>query len=250
MASRIIKAVILLALAAGCASAAQWRLVFEGDSITQGSGANYPDMGGYRTNSYSRWLTNYFWSCSDISGMFNVGVSSSKVADCANHYTNASISNVQQYKPAGGTNAMLFLEVGVNNISFLEPATAAALWGEYSNYLYRARSDGFTTVAFTCTTNTGWGAPSRAIAVEFREILLTNHPAVFDYLIDAASVLPDGTDTQKFVDGLHWSLLGHKIIATNVASIINLCGSASPHNVIGISGAFSVGGSGSVRISP
>jgi lysophospholipase L1-like esterase len=194
-----------------------YRLIFEGDSITEGTGV------GSKTNTYGRWLTNYFWTCTNVTKWVNNGISSSKISDCANRYTNLSLGNVSQYKPSGGTNAILFLECGVNNVSFSTPATAELIWEEYSNYMQQAKSDGFTTVGMTITTNINWGAPSRAIAIQLRSIMLANYSPVCDYLIDAATVLPNGQDPNQFVDGLHWSLEGHKMMATNIASIITVC---------------------------
>jgi hypothetical protein len=171
---------------AGAQVSANTRLVFEGDSLT------------VRPDGYA-W---YFMTNSAYAGWWstNVGVNSTTAQQIFSRYT----ANVQPWKPAGGTNAILFVWMGANSIMMGDPLDNTWQW--ITNEWAAAKADGFAVAAFTITPRADVGG--LAWQTEQNRVQINNlirRSAMWDYLIDAAARFETVNSTDFLPDLLHQS---------------------------------------------
>ena len=177
--------------------------IFEGDSITSGSnntaGFDYPTLlmalpafNGKGTKS-------------------NFAVASSFISTMVSRYA----GNVYPLRPAAtGAPAYLFVLCGTNNINTF---TSADIITALESYWTTAKADGFTVIAYTITPQTFTGANELKRQQINTAIRLSN---TWDYLVDTAALLPDMWDTSYYMDKLHPTDAGNRMIAREVESVI------------------------------
>jgi lysophospholipase L1-like esterase len=177
--------------------------IFEGDSITSGSnntaGFDYPTLlmalptfNGKGTKS-------------------NFAVQSSFIANMVARYA----GSVYPLRPAvTGVPAYLFVLCGTNNINTF---TSADIITALESYWSTAKADGFIVIAYTITPQSFTGANELKRQQINAAIRLSN---TWDYLVDTAALLPDMWDTGYYIDKLHPTDAGNRVIAREVESVI------------------------------
>lgn len=177
------------------------RLVFDGDSLTSSNTAWVP----YFTNlvSYPPDLVS------------NVAVSGQVIPALQSRYTNY----VQPCKPAGGTNALLFVWAGINDI-FYNTNTPTVIIGNLSNYWTQARADGFDVVAFTISDRNNFPSQTNALERSYINSWIRRQGGVlWDYLVDVDSFMPAaylGSESYYIAEGtnfVHFTAEGARMIA-------------------------------------
>lgn len=177
------------------------RLVFDGDSLTSSNTAWVP----YFTNlvSYPPNLVS------------NVAVSGQVIPALQSRYTNY----VQPCKPAGGTNALLFVWAGINDI-FYNTNTPTVIIANLSNYWTQARADGFDVVAFTITDRNNFPSQTNALERSYINSWIRRQGGVlWDYLVDVDSFMPAaylGSESYYIAEGtnfVHFTAEGARMIA-------------------------------------
>jgi hypothetical protein len=176
------------------------RVVFDGDSITYGYGV-------YQQESWAYWLgvilSNYF---PNVVVSINDAVSGSVIQTVLGRYTN----NIQPFKPAGGTNGIYCLWVGVNDFIGASNLTTVEL--DYSNLLYVVARDGWQVLACVPTPNTGFTPTNYYNYLQFCDWLRQNTNQV-SLLVDVAAQFPYVT-TNWFEDGVvHPNIPMHQVVA-------------------------------------
>lgn len=160
------------------------RIVVEGDSLSNDAG----DWAGLMTTyiyPFNTWFVT------------NVATAGESLSNMVAEYT----AQVQPFKPATGTNAVLFLWAGANGIT--EYGSALGWYSAWSNYMAQARSDGFKICAFTIMQK----ATDLSETTENYRFLINNwlrSSTNADWLIDADKMFPNATDQTYFnPDGIH-----------------------------------------------
>lgn len=184
----------------------QVRLLFDGDSITAGSGVGV-------THPYPHYLTNtWLNTVGKWSWITNCAVGGSKLSDVTNRYP----TKVYPFRAAGGTNAIYFCYIGWNNTSNNASYDAAGVFfRELSNHWQQATSDGFQVVAFTLPYDyTSFGVNEKTWLTNVNSFIRTSTlPAmVFNTLLWTPG------DTNYLADLIHPNDAGHIVIASNLYS--------------------------------
>jgi uncharacterized repeat protein (TIGR03803 family) len=176
-------------------------ILLAGDSITAG----FQNYCWFLTNNFG-WSNFVFFTNSAVGGY--------AITNLVNDWA----GGLAHYAPGPGTNALLFIEIGVNDLFLLNPYGYLA---SLSNYIQTALSVRMTPILFTITPR-GDALQSRLVLEENRAIMNDGIRRVMSwaYLIDADALLPDCTDTNNFLDQVHWSQIGHYKIARALDGIL------------------------------
>lgn len=179
---------------------AKTRLVFDGDSLTYG--------GNVATNlGYPTYFTNLVTA--NVVFSTNAATPGATITNRITNYVNA----VYPHRPSGGTNAVLFCWIGINNIC----ATADPLdvFNPLTNYWRTAKSDGFTLVAFTLADS----AATPGCDLQRRQVNdMIRAAPYWDYLVDVDMILPTSDGTTY--DNTHFKTNYNALIASEVISTI------------------------------
>lgn len=170
------------------------RFVVEGDSLsTNAVGISWPNQ-----------ITNLFYA----NGRAVLATNAAVISDTALNMWLTYTNQIQPWGPSGSTGAVLFLLAGGND--FVSGQTAEQAWGNYSNIVTHARSDGFYVVAFTWPDSAAFSAAQRSSKRSFNtKIRLGTN---WNWLVDLESFMPYGSiDTQA--DGVHFNADTHRAIA-------------------------------------
>jgi hypothetical protein len=182
--------------------------VIDGDSLSVGDGSG---SGGFIG------VSNYFTLMTNLYGFKFVTVHNTSVGGkTAGSISTNYPSEIGAYAPGAGTNAALFIWAGINDIA--SAFSAEQTYGWLTNIYYHAHTNGFKVVAFTVTyslvnqTELSYGETARLNA------MIRNSPTNWDYLVDAAAVLPPPTvgTSLWFCDGVHYTNYGQQFLAYNV----------------------------------
>lgn len=186
-------------------------LQMEGDSLTNPNGYG-------STNSTSTWAyylrTNFPWA-SGAGTYNNAATSGASYATVAARYA----ASVYPNRPTAGKQALLFIWVGINDIS--TGTAASTLYTNIKSYWATARADGFTIVAFTLAP----GILSSAQETErqtFNE-LVRSDPSLYDFLIEPdAAFLSNLVSTyfQAGTDKAHLNAYGNQLLAAEINRVV------------------------------
>jgi lysophospholipase L1-like esterase len=121
-------------------------------------------------------------------------------------------AEVYPFRPRNGTNALIVLWAGINDFRGFHQ-TAELVFYYYTEYVKRARSDGFKILTLTVTADLFLGANDEANRSAYNA-LLRKSPHLWDWLYDADTDI--GRDIKYFSDTLHFNDLGYNRIAEGV----------------------------------
>lgn len=181
------------------------RVVFEGDSLS-------PYIGNEGQTNWSKYLTNSFSSLNLTVGT-NAATSGQQISQMLTDYA----SQVQPYRPSGGTNAILFFWAGINDVYYTNYATA---FTRLTNYWSGAKADGFTLVGFTITDSTNLTAQSRADLATLNNLIRLHAPSYCDFFIDVAELLSDVEDSNWSTAGVHYTSRANEILSEHVRWVL------------------------------
>lgn len=175
------------------------RIVFEGDSLTEGYPAVTAGLGYQWSNSFLRTWKSLTWGT-------NAAKTGEYLSDMLfSQYTN----HVKPWRTAGGTNAVLALYAGLNDIA---SATPFEVYTNLSNYWALARADGFKVIAFTLPSRRDTTTLTERSATFELNKLIRQDPSLYDELCDAA-VFFRGMRMTNTADGTHWDAVVNKSFA-------------------------------------
>lgn len=165
-----------------------FRIIWESTSQMAGT-IEATNMATFFTNNFT---TNY---ASYIKGMINMSANGDTATNSMNNYTN----DIQVWKPAGGTNALLVYWIGINNI-----AADSTAWNiaNASNFLAWAMRDGFTVVCVTPESASAFDG--RSDYKDKRNELanwMRSSPRLWHYLLDFGQLMPSYIGHTS--DGVH-----------------------------------------------
>lgn len=188
---------------------------FEGDSITANA------------NGYWWWLSNTFkWN------NILLYTNSAHAGDGLNDVTNRWFTTMAQTMKHGpGTNALMFLWVGINNYTdTLLTSTPTNFCNQLSNFWRVVQSSNIQVCAFTITsrdTFNGDSQPSKTNQFIINEFI--RHSGIPDYVIDTQAMFGNNFDPYYFPDDhVHPGTNAHYIIAQTVDRIVR----TGTHNYI------------------
>lgn len=186
------------------------------------SGPNASIIAGDSLSSGFLGVTNFYMylTASDQYGfVFTNTINTAVAGQTASNILLNYNSEIGQYANNSPTNTYLFLWAGINDIN-TAGYSAPQVFGFLTNIWLNAHSNGMLVVAFTVTTLstvTHQGAEQTAQL----NYLIRNASSQWDYLVDAASVLPNPQHTDWYQDGIeHFNSMAHSNLAINVNQVL------------------------------
>lgn len=152
-----------------------------------------------------------------VNPIFNVSVSG---AGWANLISTAATRLHPQAINSASKN-ILILEGGQTEIAF--NVSGAGTFSNMVTYANAARAAGFThVIGCTIPSATSWTAGQLSARLVYNQAIRDAEGVEFDAVVDlAATPLDDGSDTTYFVDGLHFSVVGHILAADTIGPIMD-----------------------------
>lgn len=183
------------------------KIVYEGDSLTDTSGAGYP-------TNYPSQIPDYNF---DIARAIQVNVATAgdqvQTFISGGQYT----SQVQPHKPSSNKEKVIFsFMMGTNDLA--AGRTPAQVYNDLKTVWAQAKSDGFIVVAF-CITRSGISIRDTGALVVNEAII--SDPTLYDYVVRTDLILPNPSDTFYFqVDQLHLTAEGSKKVAKELNRVL------------------------------
>lgn len=154
---------------------------------------------------------------------------SAAAADMVVRYT----ANIKPLRPAasGSVRTYLLIEIGANDFAGMTNAQVATWCARFDTYCATARTDGFTVIAFTIMRRSS--DPMLVTERTNRRYMMNDfirRSRNVDKVVDADLVLTDITDTAVFIDQVHPTDYGNKLLARAAAVAIESHGiSVAPY---------------------
>lgn len=175
------------------------RLVFEGDSTSLLGAPSYPY---WLTQVYG--LTNGLWCWGT-----NAASNTATLTNIISEY----VGQIQPWKPSGGTNAILFLWAGINDLA--AGASSNDVVRDVSNYCATARADGFKVCLLTIGRSAGVADAGRVGANE-----ALRFGGFADWVVDAGRMFPPPSATASvtnyYIDVTHLNTNAQRLLAAAV----------------------------------
>lgn len=191
---------------------AEENVVFMGDSLT----AYTDDNEAESVRNYPHQLMSRLgWR--GVKRGYNCGFSGVGAGNALARYAR----QVQPFRPRGPVKrADLLVLLGANDARKGVESPAATIYAQLKQIWALARADGFTVHAITLPAgSTVWyEGTSATIREDFNDMVIETPPGLVASVIRADLVLPDGSDTAKFADGLHPTAEGYGDIANHISS--------------------------------
>lgn len=170
-------------------------LVFIGDSLTSDGyfWGDFPPQSG-AGNDWPQQLTNLLSYRQTLFYTNRALYGQSLSNNLARYQNDGAAFRVGSNNNANG---FLFLWNGVIDIQ--GGFSTNATYDNLSNYWFKARSDGYTVVAFTITSWAGQGFTFENNRTNLN-LLIKQDRTLYDYLVDTAAIFPDTSET---IDGIH-----------------------------------------------
>jgi hypothetical protein len=175
------------------------RLIGEGDSMMIGGGGTTATNNPLGRFSALYAPANFQW-------FTNAAVGGQTLATIATQYA----AEIEPLAPASGTNAVLFLWAGINDIA--AGTTGASLYTTWSNYCVAAKADGFYIVAFKLNPFRGQTDSMKAQMGIFNNSL-EDSAGLWDALVNVPALVPPPPGTTLYSDHIHFAQTGNEIIA-------------------------------------
>lgn len=185
-------------------------VIFEGDSITAGSGNN-------ETVAYKQILQTSLW-----------GTLASKRTSATGGESLATMKGqaTTQWLPYSmdnryGIKTILILNGGINDVS---GSTAAAMYADAKEMWARGRANGFLVGAATITPSVNFTAPMVTVKNDFNNLVRSDR-TLYDYLLDYAAMTEFAdfnNSTYFWPDGVHIKDAGQAAIANKIYTTIPL----------------------------
>ncbi len=203
---------------------------FEGSSITRGftlSGAQLP--GGGITGNYGNLLSTSAWG-SGNGTYYNDGVDGQTTGgDLAQYNTGNSnygvtVPSAHSLSPAvtgSTTRHFYFLDLTEEYVDAINGISSATSIAHLASLTSLAQSEGWFVVVLTCPVITSISTPFTASTAYTAQILAVNQAVrngtiPSNMVADMANWIPNQGDSSYFVDGLHPTANGHRVIAANL----------------------------------
>jgi hypothetical protein len=186
--------------------------ILAGDSLTSGFGG----------------VNNYFYYLTNLYGFSSVGWENSAIAaQAAGTIDTNYVTEIHDYLPGPGTNCVLAIWAGINDLGLSGNFSAEQIFGFLTNIWHKAHQDGMTVVAFTvsCSLN----APTSPVtfnSAEFQRYrlnsMIRNSPQLWDYLVDVAAFTPTPEEDRTwYIDNVHFTSASQQFIAYNMANVLS-----------------------------
>lgn len=196
------------------------RIVLDGDSITQGTGASVPANAWAALLAASLGSTGFHVANFGISGQ-TVGNATAGGGPAVYMRLNAAVEEYTAGLRTGGGNNVLIAWGGTNDLVF--GRTAAQAFADYEAYCQGARTAGYKVIALKMldrNPSSGWTRTKRD---DFNTLLVAGASGMCDTLLDPMAMDSrfDNYLSALFADGVHPSDAGHAILHTNILAAVN-----------------------------